>query len=105
MATQELDQLLTRIRALFADEYQRGEQDAIARIMKAVQGTPIAPVGDPPKPNGASHGSKARKEPVPKGTAKALIDRVLRDRGLRGASPTQIKAAAITNSEKSLSHS
>jgi hypothetical protein len=106
VASQELDQLLEQIRALFVDEYHRGEQDAIARIVKAAQGAPIAAVPASPKPNGAGHArSKSRKEPVPKGTAKELIDRVLKDRSSRGASPTEIKAAAASDSERSISHS
>jgi hypothetical protein len=95
MAGPDLEQVLQSLRALFAAEYHRGEQDAIARIMKAAQGAPASP-------NGAAHErpEHKRKEPAPKGTAKALIDRVLKERGQRGATPSEIKDLATTDTEK-----
>lgn len=95
MSRPDLEQLLQSLRAAFAAEYHRGEQDAIARIMKAAQGAPASP-------NGGIHerAKQKRKEPAPKGTAKALIDRVLKERGQRGATPSEIKDSAATDTEK-----
>ena len=88
---------------MFAAEYQRGEQTAINRILKAAQGAPDAP-------NGAVHSQsyalrKNRKVRVPKGTAKSLIDRVLKERSMLGATPTEIQEAAETDLEKDISPS
>jgi hypothetical protein len=107
MPNQEFEALIDRLRALLSAEYHRGEQDAIARIMKAVAPDAEAPAAVPV--NGAAHlqskPKRRRKEPVRKGTAKALIDRVLREHGPRGASPNEIKAAAVTGAERHISHS
>jgi hypothetical protein len=101
VATEALDKLFDQIRSLMDSEYHRGEQETIARIMQAAQGD----VALPAPLNGASHGNKPkRKNPAPRGTAKKLIDRVLKERGMRGASPTEIKAAAVGR-ETELSHS
>jgi hypothetical protein len=97
MSNSELDQVLQQLRILFAAEYHRGEKDAIARIMAAAQTVPA--------PNG--HDTSERESPpeeqkdrAPRGTAKALIDRVLKDRGQRGATPSEIKDLATTDTEK-----
>jgi hypothetical protein len=95
MAGPDLEQVLQSLRALFAAEYHRGEQDAIARIMKAAQGAPESPNGA-----GSPRHERKRKEVAPKGTADALIDRVLRERGQRGATPSEIKDLAMTDIEK-----
>lgn len=101
MAGPDLEQVMESLRALFAAEYHRGAQDAIARIMRAAQGEPsmIADAADLKPPENR----RERKTPVPKGTAKALIDRVLSENGSRGATPSEIKAAAMTSLEKSVS--
>ena len=101
--TRDLDQVLAELRILFAAEYQRGEQDAIARILRAAQGAPA-----PSNGAGESHSSPSpanRKDRVPAGTAKGLIDRVLRERTSLGATPTEIQAAAETDVEKAISYS
>jgi hypothetical protein len=96
MSNSELDQILQQLRNLIAAEYRRGEKDAIARIMAAAQNAPAA--------NG--HDTSEREPPpeqkdrAPKGTAKALIDRVLRERGSRGATPSEIKDLAATDTER-----
>jgi hypothetical protein len=96
MSNSELDQVLQQLRNLFATEYHRGEKDAIARIMAAAQTVPSA--------NG--HDTSEREPPpeqkdrAPRGTAKALIDRVLKERGQRGATPSEIKDLAATDTEK-----
>jgi len=96
MPTSELDQILQQLRNLLAAEYHRGEKDAIARIMAAAQSAPAA----------NSHDTLERESPpeqkdrAPKGTAKALIDRVLKERGQRGATPSEIKDLATTDTEK-----
>jgi hypothetical protein len=96
MSTSQLDQALQHLRDLFAAEYRRGEKDAIARIMAAAQTAPVA--------NG--HDTSGREPPpeqkdrAPRGTAKALIDRVLKERGQRGATPSEIKDLAVTDTEK-----
>jgi hypothetical protein len=101
MSNSELDQVLQQLRNLLAAEYHRGEKDAIARIMAAAQTAPAA--------NG--HDTLERESPpeqknrAPKGTAKALIDRVLRERGSRGAMPSEIQSEAKTDVEKLASFS
>jgi hypothetical protein len=84
------------IRALLEAEYHRGERDATARIMQAAKVAAAAPGA-----NGMAHevpplpGSRpAIKERAPKGTARSLIDRVLTERGPRGAAPSEIMEAA-----------
>jgi hypothetical protein len=104
MSTSELDQILQQLRNLLAAEYHRGENDAIARIMAAAQGTPSAKATnghDTPK----RELPPERKDRAPKGTAAALIDRVLRERGSHGATPSEIQSAAKTNVEKLASFS
>jgi len=93
MVESELEQVLQRLRALFAAEYHRGEQDAITRIMKAAQGAPTSANGKATQPEQV-------KERAPKGTAKALIERVLKEHGQRGATPLEIQNAAATDIEK-----
>ena len=83
-------------------EYQRGEKDAIARIMKAAQSAPEQPDSAHLPPVARA---LAQKERAPEGAAEALIDRVLRERGPRGASPTEIAEAAQTATEKLVSYS
>jgi hypothetical protein len=101
MSTSELDQVLQHLSDLFAAEYHRGEQDAIARIMTAAQSPPAANGSDTPK----RESTPEQKDRAPRGTAKALIDRVLRERGSRGATPSEIHSAAETDGEKLASFS
>jgi hypothetical protein len=96
MPTSELDQVLQHLCDLFAAEYHRGEKDAIARIMAAAQGTTAANGSDTSK----HESTPEQKDRAPRGTAKALIDRVLRERGSRGATPSEIHSAAETDVEK-----
>ena len=70
---------------------------------RAAQGAPA-----PSNGAGESHSSPSpanRKDRVPAGTAKGLIDRVLRERTSLGATPTEIQAAAETDVEKAISYS
>ena len=92
-------QLCDQIRKLLAAEYHRGERDAIARIVKAAQGAPAATNGSDVTE------TPAKKERAPAGTAKTLIERVLAERGQRGATPQEIKEAAQNSVEKLASFS
>jgi len=96
MSDSELDHVLQQLRNLFAAEYHRGEKDAIARIMAAAQSAPAANGHDTPN----RESPPEQKDRAPRGTAKALIERVLKERGQRGATPSEIKDLATTDTEK-----
>jgi hypothetical protein len=99
-----VSQFLEDMRRLLDAEYHRGEQNAIARIMKAAQGVPSTAAqngaASPSRPS-----SEVHRERAPAGAAEALIDRVLAERGSRGASATEIMEAAKTTTEKMVSYS
>jgi hypothetical protein len=101
MSNSELDQIVQQLRNLLAAEYHRGEKDAIARIMAAAQTAPAANGHDTPE----HESPPEQKDRAPRGTAKALIDRVLKERGQRGATPSEIHSAAETDVEKLASFS
>ena len=85
-------------RVAISDRRSRGEQDAIARIVKAAQGAPISANGSTAPEHqhlvAANLLIGDKKERAPKGTARALIDRVLAERGGRGVALSEILEAA-----------
>jgi hypothetical protein len=105
MASSKLEALLDQLRQLFATEYARGEQDAISRIVQAAQGQP--------KHNGHDAGDDSLRRDLkkggsgraPRGAVGQFIDRVLSERGLSGATSSEIFKAAKTPTEKMCSYS
>jgi hypothetical protein len=104
----ELDAAFAKIRALFAAERRRGEQDMMARIEQFLQGKEGAPTVTPvesPKKRDLRRAPKKKKERAPVGTARVLVERVLRERDGQGAGPKDIQRAAISSAEKLVSYS
>jgi hypothetical protein len=99
MTNPALEEVLDKLRQLFASEYNRGERDASQRIMQAVGlaassptlGTPAIEVTTPSKTASNGHTSDSR---APRGSVNFLIDRVLTEHGSRGASASQIWKSA-----------
>lgn len=111
--TPELVDLIDRLRAALAAEYRRGQADAAQRIMEVARAE-VSPLGvqkpettTATRPNG-SHVEQPRQrtssgQRAPRGVPDALVARVLRERGLRGAGSTEIAAAAESEVEKMVS--
>jgi hypothetical protein len=98
MTNPEAEKVFQLLRNLLDAEYRRGEKDAIARIMKAAQGAPAATNGGV-----AAITSTERKERAPVGAADKLINRILTERGQRGATASEIHAAGISEDERKVS--
>ncbi len=105
MTNPELENFLQKLRQLLEPllvaEYARGEKDAIGRIVQAAQGAPQHN-GHDTKESRQKRGSKER---APRGAVDALIERVLREHGSKGAGALEIKEAAKTSTEKMVSYS
>ena len=108
--TSEFTDLINRLRALLASEYQRGQADAARRIIEAAQGEvspSTAPLGHHSNPElpGMNGTHKYPSRRAPAGLPDELVTRVLRDRGPQGASSKEIEAAAQSDLEKLVSQS
>ena len=108
--TPEFAELVNHMRALLDAEYRRGQADAARRIIESAQVEVRRPVPMPGKrpesagTNGAEDPRVARHR-APAGAPDALVKRVLLERGSRGASSTEIEAAAHSEVEKMVSQS
>jgi hypothetical protein len=97
MTNGNLDSLLDRLREMFAQEYQRGQHDAMRRMVDAMR----APGGGGrrrPAGRAATRGGRTRAR---RGAARAFIERVLKEKG--GATVPQIMASASGADEKAVS--
>jgi hypothetical protein len=98
MSDTELEALLVKIRSLFQNAYDRGAKDALKRIVDVAQGNA--------KKRSSKPGKKAQsKQRAPSGSARALVERVLKETGSGGSSASQIAAAAKSSTERLLSYS
>ena len=98
MSDTELEGLLEKVRRLFQNAYDRGARDALKRIVDVAQGSA--------KKASPKASKKAQsKERAPNGSARALVERILRETGSAGASASQIAAGAKSATEKLLSYS
>jgi hypothetical protein len=118
--TPEFVELVNRLRALLDSEYRRGQADARRRIIE-VLGTEVSLSTPPftsstPVPAAAGAGSfdfgdaksagdKQKRPRAPDGAPDALVTRVLMERGVQGASSTEIETAAASPAEKMVSQS
>ena len=91
-----IDSVLEKLRDLFQQEYQRGQQDALRRVVDVMK----QPGARNLKPSGR-RGGKMRAR---RGSARAFIERIL-THSKGGATVPQIMAAASTPDEKSVSMS
>lgn len=90
MAGGNLDDILQSLRLVFQKEYERGKTDTLNRIIGTINGA----ARKPKKKRSAQH--------APRGTARALIMRVLGTKKT-GARFPEIMAAAKTPAEKAVS--
>src|SRR6516164_7670893 len=108
--TPEFVELVNRIRALLDAEYRRGQADAARRIIESAQVEVSRPFAVPEE-RSESAGMNGAEDPrvtrprAPAGAPDALVKRVLLERGSRGASSTEIEAAAHSEVEKMVSQS
>jgi hypothetical protein len=102
----DLDRLFENIRELFAKQYTRGQEDAIARIMRAVSPTAAA-VGEratlSPTVTATVAKNSGGRNRASKGAPRALIDRVLTEHKWTGASASDILDSANGPDEKAVS--
>ena len=94
MASNTLYDLLQSLQRLFKQEYERGTTDILNRIMGTINGA--KPARSKPRSKAKSGRSKKR---APRGTARALIVRVLSAKKA-GARVPEIMAAAKTPAER-----
>ena len=95
--TNDLDSLLDKLREIFAQEYQRGQHDALRRMVDAMR-TPGGRGGRRATGRTVARGGRIRAR---RGAARAFIERVLKEKG--GATVPQIMAAASSADEKAVS--
>jgi hypothetical protein len=114
--TIEFQELIAKLRNFCAAEYQRGERDAIARIMRAAQSSVASTPG-----NRASQGfvsaiqtaatqaraetTETKEQRAPRGAPEALVRRVLTSVGSEGVVASDIPAFAKTDAERLVSDS
>jgi hypothetical protein len=102
MANLELEDVLQKLRQLFAAEYTRGEQDAINRIVEAAhRGTSQRKPAKVVRPHEVDNGDGASR--APRGSVDELINRVLSERDQQGATATEIEQSANSPTEKTAS--
>jgi hypothetical protein len=89
----ELERILARIRELFEQEYLRGEQDAIERMIAAAQRGAVGNI---------DVSSLRRKVRVPRGAPEAFARRVLQEAFPEGRKVDQILDKAETPEERSI---
>jgi hypothetical protein len=112
--TLEFQELIAKLRDFAAAEYQRGERDAIARIMRAAQSSGARPP-EHRTISGAVAASEAsdialargevKEERAPKGAPEALVRRVLTSVGSEGVAASDIPTFAKTDAERMVSNS
>ncbi len=92
-----IDSILDRLRELFQQEYQRGQQDALRRVVDVMKTpSPVRAGG------GGARGRRGGRIRARRGSARAFIERVLtQERG--GATVPKIMAAASSPDEKAVS--
>ena len=92
-----IDSILDRLRELFQQEYQRGQQDALRRVVDVMKEPGGRRPGRPGKPGRRGGRIRARR-----GSARAFIERVLtQEKG--GATVPQIMSSASSADEKAVS--
>jgi hypothetical protein len=90
-----IDSILDRLRELFQHEYQRGQQDALRRVVDVMK----EPGG---RRSGRPAGRKGGRIRARRGSARAFIERVLtQEKG--GATVPQIMSSASSPDEKAVS--
>jgi hypothetical protein len=89
-----LDTVLEKLRELFDQEYQRGQQDALRRVVDVMKEP-----GAPRTPGARGRGGKTRAR---RGSARAFIERVLAQEKA-GATVPMIMSSASTPDEKAVS--
>ena len=97
MANGNLDSLLDKLREMFAQEYQRGQQDAMRRMVDAMR-APGGRGGRRPAGRSVAKGGRTRAR---RGAARAFIERVLKEKG--SATVPQIMGSASNGDEKAVS--
>jgi hypothetical protein len=113
MKKSDLESLVGQVRALMAEAYESGAEEALKRIFDVAQTS-----GKPAKSGRVKKGAKGRAKAVkkrasaggvkrraPRGAPRALVERVIGASGADGASASQIGAAAEGAVEKSVSTS
>ena len=95
--TNDLDSILEKLRELFAQEYQRGQQDALRRVVDAMR-SPAGRGGRRAVGRIAARGGRTRAR---RGAARAFIERVLKEKG--SATVPQIMSSASGADEKAVS--
>jgi hypothetical protein len=95
-----IDSVLEKLRELFQQEYQRGQQDALRRVVDVMKEPGGRGAG---RPGAAGRGRKAGgRIRARRGSARAFIERVLtQEKG--GATVPQIMSAASSPDEKAVS--
>jgi hypothetical protein len=95
-----IDSVLEKLRELFQQEYQRGQQDALRRVVDVMKEPGGRGAG---RPGAAGRGRKAGgRIRARRGSARAFIERVLtQEKG--GATVPQIMSAAGSPDEKAVS--
>ena len=93
-----IDSILDRLRELFQHEYQRGQQDALRRVVDVMKEPGGRRSG---RPAGGA-GRKGGRIRARRGSARAFIERVLtQEKG--GATVPQIMSSAASPDEKAVS--
>jgi hypothetical protein len=112
--TPEFQEIIAKLRDFAAAEYQRGERDAIARIMRAAQsrGTSAPEIRAPSGVSGVTGVSGVNAEPsetkeqrAPRGAPEALVRRVLTSVDSEGVIASDISSFAKTDAERLVSDS
>lgn len=93
MRNDKLEITLVRLSELFHQEYDRGNRDALKRIVDSMKGASSWASGRPAKAGG--------KRRAARGSAKAFIERVLKEKNT--ASVPTIMAAAQSPAERRVS--
>lgn len=101
--TIEFQEFVAKLRAFVAAEYQRGERDAIARIMRAAQ--PRGAVAPAVATAEARDIALVKERRAPAGAPEALVRRVLTSVGSEGVVASEIPTFANTDSERMVSDS
>lgn len=97
MDSSGIDFVLDKVRELFQQEYQRGQQDALRRVVDVMNEPAGRRAGRPD-----SAGRRGRRVRARRGSARAFIARVLTG-AKGGASVPQIMSAASSLDEKAVS--
>jgi len=98
MSDMGLNSIVTTLKKLLQNEYERGARDALKKIVDVAQGTNKTRV----QRKTIKAGPKRR---APRGAPRALVERVLGEKGDGGASASEIGASATSATEKRISGS